>query len=212
MNGFCKGEINMKINEKASLNQFFQGSSQHWLKDSQKKGDDYFWYHQQQLENSSLQFNALDIETKHEKIALENENPAFKLLLKIEEKSTPKPLENWTIKFHHLQPEISKIEPRFLPDCPLSSRNIFKAVPDNFRSQQQPKTPDSINFATAKILPSAFIFKEHQLFISKNEAELSLNGTNLSCQEIKELVHILRKLFYNQGIKLEKIIINGETQ
>lgn len=208
----------MKINEKASLNQFFQGSSQpvanleQWLKRSHKKGDDYYWYHQQELENSALQFNALNLEAKAEKRGIENETPVHQSLQKIEQKSTPNLLENWSTQFHELKSEISKIEPRFLPDCPLSSRNPGKAIPDNFRPQHQSKILNSINFSAAKILPRAFIFKKHQLFISKNEAELSLNGANLSRPEIKELVRILKKLFYDQGLKLDKLIINGETQ
>lgn len=199
----------MKINEPVWINHPTTN-----FKGSQKKGDDYFWCHQQQLENSALQFKPLHLETKVNNTSFEKEMSALKMHRPIEQKMMQPFLEIQATKLHELKPNtsISKIEERDLSDCLLSPQNLNEAVPTNFSSLPKPKIPDSIDFSTAKILPRAFIFKEHQLFISKDEAELSLNGANLNRQEMKELVRLIKKWFFNQRIKLDKLIINGETQ
>jgi len=199
----------MKINEPIWINQPTTN-----FKGSPKKGDEYFWCHQQQLENSALQFKPFDLETKVKNTSFEKEMSALKMHRPIEQKMRQPFLEIQATKFHELKPStrIPKIELRVLPDCLLSPQILKKAVPTNFCMLPKPKIPDSIDFSTVKILPRAFIFKEYQLFISKDETELSLNGANLARQEMKELVRLIKKWFFNQGIKLDKLIINGEPQ
>ncbi len=178
----------------------------------QNSGDEYYWQHQDQLQQSSLQFDPhpLAIQPKI-KAVLENEtirnNPEVHLQI----------LNNPT------QPNLYPYQFEKQNDTLLSTK-----VSQIFKDLEQKITPIIMSVETANTPPKTDMlnqikkinemvsspdnpneFKNYHLFIQGNQVELTLNIQDLDPYEQKEFTSMMKNHLKNKGLFLSKLIING---
>ncbi|CDZ77056.1 hypothetical protein BN59_01335 [Legionella massiliensis] len=179
-----------------------------------KTGDDYYWQHQQELQNSALQFKPLTSINKLNSQTLAENEPA-----------TDRKLSKLVLSQEFSAP-IAKSE-TFIPDYQIKiwTQEFSELINSVYDKSGQFSSCDSNEFSQEKLRPSAIseplankvftrplVFKNHQLFIRTNEAEFSLNSADLNKEQIKELSLLVKQWLSNKGIKLEHLIINGVKQ
>ncbi len=181
---------------------------------SKKGGDEYYWYHQQQLEISDLQFKPLK-HSKGDQIALDSKQSSAPINTEFQEKTMVK------------EPAIFKNEKEIKEQiyAPVNYENNLKKEP--LLAEKKPSLialPSGLNQKIKSFLEPANnclenkakfhsqVLKEHQLFIHENEAEFSLNTSNLTKQQSEELRLLLKEWLQSKGIKLQQLIINGVKQ
>jgi hypothetical protein len=195
---------------KACLNGFEQALNS---LQKQKTGDEYYRYHQQQLELSDLQFNPLGKETEVKAIQGSNADSAHHF--EIEENNIEKAAAYLT-----REPEAEKqIQSasgvnNILEQYQSQLKQEFAIIANQTSSNPQLKSNSlpTISYSENKALSHTFVFKEHQLFIQGKEAEFSLNSTNLTRQQSEELSQLVKEWLRSKGIKLHQLIINGVKQ
>ncbi|MDI9817551.1 MULTISPECIES: hypothetical protein [unclassified Legionella] len=191
----------------------------HWLEPGRAvTGDEYYWLNQQRLQCSALKFNPSDSKTKI--------SPDSQSLTK--EKKTRMPNTGL---------EDKQVSPNPVADAPLSKPDINHSVVIGnqgvnplltVRNQQKLqylafnqslsiseiiKNKDSVKTAAPQVYQEAPLkFKNHQLFIKENQAELALNTTCLNSQESSQLTTLIKQWFVKKKIRLLQLIINGVKQ
>jgi hypothetical protein len=179
-----------------------------------KTGDEYYWLHQQQLQNSALEFRFCNQKVKTEalelKLSVQENNQASKDSVKIESTTPTKKLlaDTQALITNNLVDEF----PQFIKGATLL---ITQGLSQHLSSQDQCKR-DLPSKSAPSVLDNALthkiIFKNHLLFIEANKAELSLNSGDLNKQQIKELSQLLKHWLLTKGIKLQQLVINGVKQ
>lgn len=213
----------MKINEhsapafitKAADNNAPKEDFEQWMNNpaGQNSGDEFYWLHQQQLQNSDLRFESL--------IQEQNNQPATADILK--EQSTllnqaefvkpvasrPLPfIAEPTALFHPTDNSLrplkkdpihcsQKKNQQAIPSMPLLNINSKTHVPVT----KEPKTPEH------RAIPSPL--KKHHLYIENQEVELSLNTQELNHHEEQELRQMIRLNIKGKGLSLKQLLING---
>lgn len=221
--GHTKKRGCMKINEQLVLmtnqtsqkNQQEQLNFEQWLNTPTKKnsGDEYYWQHQDQLEQSSLHFDPQPLvnqEHKHEVIIRPN---------LIESTPSPMPTTSIPIQQNHFsyQPEKNN-------NTLLISEQLTQIFVDLKQELDQILTPDGSTNAPLKSIMAPRTeeikatdvqqcnhhqFKNHHLFIEEEQVELTLNTKDLNPKEQRELTKMMKHHFKNKGLTLSKLIING---
>lgn len=214
----------MKISDQLITNTFHPGSSKNGhdvyfdalLNSSvkQNSGDEYYWQHQNQLQQSALRFNPLCV--KHiEQLEFEpTETGKPCINLQTDTSDTVQQISNSSIKTG-----CEVIETALLPMIPEQSNKTVKAVFEQVMIYLENKLEDKLtrNDAHKLILSKqpiadTVIFKNHQLFIDNNVVELTLNTSQLSKDETSELQKLVKQWLANKGYILKQFIINGEIQ
>ncbi len=203
--------IQPKDSSKASINGF-----EEWLNSLQKQktGDEYYWYHQQQLELSDLHFNSLSKQTEVEPIEL-NSDATKTHHYGIEENKLEKYEANLTVETEVAKqiPSASRVEYILEHNqSPLNQEFGIIANQNSVNSQLKPKCFPRISCSENKAVNRNLVFKEHQLFIQGEEAEFSLNSVNLTQQQSEELSQLVKEWLRSKGIRLQQLIINGVKQ
>ncbi len=180
-----------------------------------RNGDDYYWQHQSQLQRSALTFNPLLSRAKIPVIT-----PADETMTQ----PAPPPLATDATQ---QRPHINIPQERYLPEPTMLSEidvqqlilTIEKFIenPGNnleFKMTDQTVSKPSrcqqpINNQASQ--PNA-LFKNHQLFLSNNVVELTLNTVPLSKQEAYELQKLIKQWLANKGYSLKQLMINGVQQ
>ena len=179
----------------------------------QNSGDEYYWQHQDQLQKSSLRFDAVitakqhQIESPLRQDGINNTVSVASILPKegqnVETIQAKAALENKLMATSQLQmPTNTTQQDR------LSAKAIFdEPISKPLQSREKPliKTENPSTYEPTHNEE----LKKHHLFISEKEAELSLNTTELETQEEKELIPILKNYFKRKGFSLKQLIING---
>lgn len=183
----------------------------------QTKDGDYYWQHQDQLQQSALTFYSLNHNVR---IAKEING-----VMKINEPTNcPIDEANLEVAQHQIRFEtetnaISR-ELNSLSDCELNELvTLIKKTIEALGNSVEQKPNDkpivrSIKqqeISSPSALPDA-VLKNHQLFLNNNAAELSLNTSRLSTQEASELKKLIKKWLINKGFTLKQLVINGELQ
>ncbi|MCL9682637.1 hypothetical protein [Legionella maioricensis] len=178
----------------------------------QNSGDEYYWQHQDQLQQSSLQFNPQPIANQSKKTkVLEKEtimyNPEGHLQI------TNSPIRQNRYPFQYekqnntvLNTKVSQIfrelEPKLNP--------ILMSVETPETSQKTDELDQFKEINAIDSLPyNPNEFKNHHLFIHNKQVELTLNIQNLAPDEQKEFTSMMRNHLKNKGLTLSKLIING---
>jgi hypothetical protein len=221
--GHTKKGTRMKINEQLALmlnqtsqtNQPNQLNFEQWINTptKQNSGDEYYWQHQDQLQQSSVQFNSQPLAHQQEK----QETPEGSKLM-----VNPSPPEA-TISIPSQQKYVSypleKTDNNY-----LSAEELTKIIIDLEQELTQFMTPDGTantplktdKIAQLKAIKTADYdqynnseIKNHHLFIQDQQVELTLNTQELNFKEQKALTQMMKHHLKNKGLILSKLIING---
>lgn len=176
------------------------------------QNDEAYWTYQDTLQKSDVHFQSFAkfVHTA----APENTNSAIK------KTSTPadKPA------FETTQHPILKQEPR-LPSVwhsatisanipHINETSIQKIVNTCINMMQKiPCNPsDPHNTNSADPIRHTITFKQHQLFLQGNEAEIALNTLALNPKQTQALQELIREWLTKQGFRIKKLVINGVAQ
>ncbi|WP_347251594.1 hypothetical protein [Legionella sp.] len=180
-----------------------------------KTSDEYYWQHQQQLENSALTFQSLLTEDK---------NPYPRSISSVQSTRVAvpasKPLEkrapdntydlNPTLPLQQAKSPINFeqnsyfIRPNQMENKAFNAQEKYSDTPLANRDCANKKT-SALTLNKVECDP----VKNHQLFIFNNEAEFSLNTTALDIQQINELIQLIKQWLTSKGIRLQHLRING---
>ncbi len=178
----------------------------------QSSGDEYYWQHQEQLQQCDLQFDSpLLINQRQQKNIMANQSQLTTPLATTEKMDMPIESCRYEVPTEVInqpclnateQPEISMQteQKSFSMVMPYSPSNASSNI--SHRGQLE-------EIKANKAPGTLYSFKNHHLFIQAQEAELPLNNNEMNAQEEKELIHTIKHLLKNKGITLNKLIING---
>jgi hypothetical protein len=211
----------MKINDQIALSTIpketkpgkFPSNFEHMITTptKQSSGDEYYWQHQNQLQQSSLRFTAMGSrDEKKQNIAspIQLEKSAVlpqevpKSETQFDTEFTPDefhPNSNFTEQvssmYAHVEDELSHLLSPNSIDNPFLTKEIV--IPKKMIRTSQP-TADCSSF-----------FKNHHVYIEGNDIELTLNTKELNEHEQKELQHLIKSHLKKQGFSLKQLIVNG---
>lgn len=179
----------------------------------QNSGDEYYWQHQNQLQQSELHFNAKPVTEQQQKHVLEQDNAEIFNVINPQQETTKFSFLNMKKEQNNLPAANNKSNnPKFmfilneleqaLEQSPL---NI---TANNKLTKELPTQNKIINRSTAA-LNTCVHFKNSHLFISGEQAELTLNLQHSSEQEQKELMQLIQDHLKKKGLVLSRLIING---
>lgn len=179
-------------------------------------GDEYYWQHQSQLQDSCLDFatkpGSKELKTfKVEPIGapiltdIQGEfcSSATKNLVTSQAESKPLLNANTMNNAVVSKPINSTVSAEQIKNIAFISAN--NTVRSNNSSEQHIVNNASL---TAAAIP---ILKKHHLFIEDNEAELSISTGDLNPTEQKELTHLAKEYLQKKNVVLTQLIINGVT-
>lgn len=196
-----QNKLNNPIHEEADDQSFFKLT-----------GDEYYWQHQEQLQQSQLDFNS-NTKLVESKIEL-NEPP-------MPNDNKPKFIEKNPVETPHITPmkdtsfvQLSKMatEP-YHSNFKKSILEVQKYAPGLpvARESEHPNAlvVNKLNKEISSISYQLFI-KKHHLFVDQNEVELTLNTNDMSSHEANESIKTIKNYLKKKGLFLKKLIINGE--
>ena len=173
-------------------------------------GDEYYRQHQSELQQSELEFNAVEIaKGKHFIQACApklNHDAAL-----IEEKVSVTPVhQTLQTPMHQDVEQQSDTDPhlinaeRVIGPAQTLSLPLSQAKPTlELSATVEQQEPEGLSLAYKQEL------KRHHLFINQDEAELTLNTQDLEPEEAQEYIPLIKNFLKNKGLLLKKLIING---
>ncbi|MFI4918187.1 MAG: hypothetical protein ACHP65_01375 [Legionellales bacterium] len=216
----------MKINEhlpvtakqNPSENQASPHDFERWLNSptQQNSGDEYYWQHQEQLQQSALNFNAAPAVALKKTPSTPN-HAAVDSHARTQQEPTPMPTQELpskalSLNTHNSQftamklgTELRALEQLLTPSAPFASSN--KAPLKTNNNAPLPKTATK-GATTSTVLQS----KKHHLFVQDENAELTLNTHELASDEQEQLEQLIQSSLKQKGLILRKFTINGVTK
>jgi hypothetical protein len=213
----------MKINEQLALTtrhtsqnkQQDQLDFEQWITSPMKQnsGDEYYWQHQEQLEQSSLRFEPQPLVHQQKKPEQSISSEAT-IDTPTVTPSADSPVQQNCISF---QPEKNCVKQS---NAEVQFSINIESEPELFKNslpaiEQSAPTKNDLSIQTKEMinpdLPqfNQYPFKNHHLFIKDEQAELTLNTKDLNHKEQKELTQLMKQHLKNKGLNLNKLIING---
>ena len=205
--------------KKPPKNQLEQPDFANWLDNKvttptkQSTGDEYYWQHQAQLQQSDLHFDAKQLETQQPQYIL-NSNGACSFNSEIAHEKK-EPIQS----YNNFSPPIQKVEPDNSYPAKVTSllAEVEQLVEHPLLSEiQTHQKTTSESTADSKIEKNNEIplnplphFKNNHLFLDGKQAELTVNLNHFTKEEQKELIHIIQDYFKKKGLVLSRLIING---
>ncbi len=177
------------------------------------QGGDYYLQHQNQLQESALTFKSLS-----------RNKPSASIVLNPIEHSeiNQESLTDLNGVTHNLAEDPSLLKLEF--STPITALNdeiklvaliekTSNLVPNNLNTEiiNKPSANKLLELKTNSVLTET-VFKNHQLYISDNTVELTINTTQLSKQETFELKKLIKQWLADKGLAVKQWIINGEPQ
>ncbi len=176
----------------------------------QCSGDEYYWEHQQQLQQSNLAFNFQPTETSTPPLSFTDKR------LHGEDLKLPEAQMHYEVFTHSAtvaqtnksNQEVLPLRPYIYSSGKKNNNNSFyhfestEVIEELENLAQETKKPQE------KPLP-AIQFKPYHLFMHSEYAELSLNLNSFSIEEQKELLHQIQQYLKLRGLTLSRLIING---
>ena len=205
-------------NKQASVKPEINALFEDWLDapTANSNSDDYYWQHQNQLQQSALTFastnksertaRSVEVATLPDQesgmIAKNNVFARQPLLASAlnSDNAPPEPLLN---SVSPMKPIIAVFK-KAIESTAMPIDNKILSKPDAKNSGKET--------ITKQTMPTNLIFKNHQLFINNNLAELTLNTSQLSKQETQELQKLMKQWLMHKRYALTKLIINGVLQ
>jgi hypothetical protein len=179
----------------------------------QSTGDEYYWQHQNQLQQSELHFDAQPIENQQQKlVSLSNNEPVFNAPIHQEvteqtalQQQQNNPIKNgvspnsYTKKFALIITELEQA----LEQSSVDNTN------NNNKLSVDAKTECQAIRVSRDTLNNTMQFKNNHLFIQGEQAELTLNMHQFNKQEQKELIQMIQDHLKKKGLVISHLIING---
>lgn len=212
----------MKINEslpqyhgqsKKQTNQQSSVGFEHWLNNpaKQSSGDEYYWQHQTQLQQSELHFDAKPLQTlKTEQLLSKQNEPVFSPSAQVQ-KPQHVALQNTLITATADTTSPYSPENKLIP-LMTELKHVLEqsSLPmQTSQSTQNASTIKEANSISNSMMTSALQFKNNHLFILGEQAELTLNLHTLNKQEQNELVQLIQNYLKKKGLVLSCLTING---
>lgn len=212
----------MKISEQSIIfsntqNQNHQSTSadfEQWLDTptKQNSGDEFYWQHQDQLQQSQVTFESLPM-------AKQNAKPAISPETKISSNHLlPVPAETEQfpsiIESYQREPVTNSQEsPLFLQELSTELQQLCSQLPivEN-NNALIAKTPISIKSEEKRSIETRTVqsqLKNYHLYIQDDEVEMSLYTQDLDHQEQLELKNMIKLNLKHKGLSLKQLIING---
>lgn len=169
-------------------------------------GDEYYWQHQEQLQQSCLSFNRLNIEA-HETL---EQKGAQKTDEEIKNNDWNAPY----ITADKVMPDDAK-HSSYTTVLPLGTVNkqVLESAQKSIGLSTTQKPIDTTKpeeqSQRSQRPYCAQEFKTHHLFIKEQTAELSFSEHRLKPEEKKELTQLIKAHLKRKGIALKQLIING---
>lgn len=178
-----------------------------------RKEDDFYWLHQNQLQQSALTFYPLvdkkiPMQSTYSEITcqahtLEKKAMAIEARTQINNPLEKKLLYPISIVSHDITALITSIKT-------VLNQSIYTSTTKKAKETIATMSPKQILNHQALTIPA--LLKKHQLFLSDKTAELTLNTSDLSQQQANELQRIIKDWLINKGYVLKQLIINGVKQ
>lgn len=173
---------------------------------------DYYWLHQNQLEQSVIQFDAKELK---EKTTRTEEN----LIAEYEEVTTEQQKQELNLSDTVNADSCTEKKLNIHNQNQQSSIDVYQYKNDKmshvceFSQQKQLFTEAKILKTNINNLFSKPIeFKNNHLFIQEDKAELTLNLQRLDQQEQKDLIQMIKDYLKKKGLTLSRFIINGVSK
>lgn len=188
-------------------------SFENWLQSPtrQSSGDEYYWQHQQHLQRSALTFNGIDgnKKTPPATLAAQSTNQVNESNRVVPDNMasalTPRAsIPDNTVDENNTAPLHIDLE----TTDPIQQQGVATKNPCLQKAPSAKKSP-----ATSTIIPKAppqMDYKKHHLFIESDNIELSLNTQGMNREESHTLRQLIKQWLAKKGLRLTKLIINGE--
>lgn len=179
------------------------------------QGDEYYWQHQNHMQQSALTFNTLAANTEKPLNNYEDNSGNYPLI----KSGTLHTIQQNPSHYVDMQNSVSS---KSLPSLKLPIEhltNVLITMREQSAIQLESRLADNVrkNIISNtthfnQIVPEKAVFKSWQLFLNDNFAELSLNTTQLSKEETTELHKLIKQWLTEKGYALKQFIINGVSQ
>lgn len=178
-------------------------------------GDEYYWQHQNQLQQSSLHFELKPATQQQKPQATSQANTAPDRQNRVapsEGKTSQPKAELQAPKTDKPQNNKPLLPLSSTPPCSKSKNASNPAVVAATSMKPQPQCVDkfinTVKANTSQVDPGRE-FKKHHLFVEGEHAELSMNVDDLKEQEQKIVRQLIKNQFKNKGLILKKLTMNG---
>lgn len=203
------------LNQGSPTNQTLKDDFERLLQSptQQHSGDEYYWLHQDQLQQSALRFNVIKMTKQQSEPSITpHQKMGHQMSIQTQLNDMPNPRPT-----HQDRPVDNKIIPA--PSTPIkpdvnNKRVEFtpKTVSNPLSQKIQLNTINQVN-APKEIIDTSkkqpITWKNHHLFIHDNEAEVTLNLQELDTNEQKKLIQFMKNTLKQKGLALSQLIING---
>lgn len=205
--------------KKLPQSQMGQPDFANWLDDKattptkKNTGDEYYWQHQSQLQQSDLHFDAKPLEAHQSKYILSNDGDnSF-------DSSMAHAQQEPTQSYNKRSDSVQKTEPDNSYPAKVTSllieseQLVESPLLSEIQTHQQMTTEATTESKTERTneipLNPLTHFKNNHLFLEGQQAELTVNLNHFTKEEQKELIHIIQDYFKKKGLVLSRLIING---
>lgn len=180
---------------------------------AKQTGEEYYWTHQQQLQQSALSFEPQPVKKQQHPQSITPDKEK-----RTSEKTTSTPQaqalqtksDDSKIRPHSIAtPTASVPKEAWGVGITLAKTSTTKGLEQPIRSNQNPVVKGLTS--NPLDLPKPRDFNKHHLFIQGSEAELTLNTNELSPKEEKELIQLIQNHLKLKGLALSRLVINGAT-
>lgn len=214
-----ENQLSVPLGQNLSAQHQSSPDFENWLCNSAKRntgGDDYYWQHQDQLQQSALTFKfrmALSQDDDHNNHSLLASAEKTELNDSVITSNHPYSCSQESYLSFDSKTIVVDQLTRDIVQCLSQQKDCLPT--ENTQANRQPnqqKMPAVSAECLQPALTKMLAFKNHQIFIQGNQIELTLNTANLSKQEVQDLKKMLKKWMTNQGLVLKQLIINGIQQ
>ncbi|EHL30346.1 hypothetical protein [Legionella drancourtii] len=199
------------------------GESEDWVKEpnwqqlisptQQSTGDEYYWQHQTQLQQSRLHFDALPQENRQQQPIMDTtETSIFATTTKQE----PTALMEERSQLNDLGPYRENYDACAKKFAPLIhaliqalEQSTLPLATSNKKTTQVTNNQDNSIKWVNESLNRRIQFKNNHLFIQGEHAELTLNLHSCDKKEQKKLIQLIQNHLKQKGLVLSRLIING---
>ncbi|RUR18236.1 hypothetical protein ELY21_08385 [Legionella sp. km535] len=204
-------------NQNAQKNQTNQSDFGDWLKTptKQNSGDEFYWQHQSQLQQSCLKFENHSKQVQQGETSLKTseidnvitapystpDNVDVPMQSNTNNSKAP-PLNRLKLQSTEFMRTIAALDQNgSQTPVPEPYSYSSKSAPDKSISEQ----PNSVDYTTH----NTGQFKNYHLYIQNDQVELSLHAEDLNKEEQLELKQMIKLNLKNKGLSLKQLLING---
>ncbi len=179
--------------------------------------DNYYWQHQNQLEQSALTFEPHSSMNKTQTIHFQDK-PTLSQLYSESHAESPK--QSILPEHERILTRLEMTQEQVLEFKPITA-GISHPIEKTITPPERQNSPIKDHGSKIKYIKNSLVqtdrltpvqFKNHQLFIEDKQAELTLNTTTLSFDEAHALKTLLKKWLQAKSYTLKQLIINGVKQ